>query len=85
MQQKQIELLSPAKDLATGKAAIICGADAVYIGSPKFGARSSAGNPIEDIAELVQFAHLYFARVYVTLNTVLYDDELAEVRLLIHR
>jgi putative protease len=71
-------LLAPARDLECGKTAIDCGADAVYIGAPRFGARSAAGNTIEDIAALVRYAHLYWARVYVTLNTLLYDGEIPE-------
>ena len=78
--QIKIELLAPAKNLEYGKEAIRCGADAVYIGASKFGARYAAGNSIEEIAELVDFAHSYSARVYVTLNTLLYEDELEEAR-----
>lgn len=77
-----IELLAPARDLQTGKEAILHGADAVYIGAPRFGARAAAGNSVEDIRQLVDFAHLYGGRVYVTLNTILYDDELADARAL---
>ena len=77
-----IELLSPARDLQTGKEAILHGADAVYIGAPRFGARAAAGNSVDDIRQLVDFAHLYGVRVYVTLNTILYDDELADARVL---
>jgi len=80
-----IELLAPAKDLACGLAAIDCGADAVYIGAPRFGARVRAGNTLEDIATLVQYAHRYWARVYVTVNTLLYDHELPEAVELIER
>lgn len=82
---KKIELLAPAKDLDGGMAAINCGADAVYIGAPKFGARSAAGNSLQDIQKLVQYAHQYWAKVYVTVNTILYDDELDEVQNLIHQ
>ncbi len=71
-----VELLSPAKNTEYGKAAILHGADAVYIGAPNFGARASASNSIADIEQLVRFAHLYSAKVYVTLNTVLYDNEI---------
>lgn len=71
-----IELLAPAKDLDCGKAAIDSGADAVYIGAPRFGAREQASNTLEDIAALVAHAHTYWAKVYVTLNTLLRDDEL---------
>jgi putative protease len=76
----KIELLSPAKDLECGMAAIKCGADAVYIGAERFGARISAGNSIEDIKTLVSFAHSYFARVYVTLNTILTDNEIIQAK-----
>ncbi|HQG73611.1 peptidase U32 family protein, partial [Tenuifilum sp.] len=69
----ELELLAPAKDLETGIAAITHGADAVYIAAHKFGAREKAGNPIEDIAELCHFAHAYHARVYVTVNTIIFD------------
>ncbi len=74
----RLELLAPAKDLDCGLAAISHGADAVYIGGPAFGARRAAGNPIEDIAKLCREAHRYRARVYLTLNTILFDHELAE-------
>ena len=79
-----IELLCPARNAEIGKAAILHGADAVYIGGPSHGARSAAGNSVEEIAELCTFAHLYGARVYVTLNTILYDDEIADVEQLVH-
>ena len=75
---RPIELLSPAKDLNCGIEAINHGADAVYIGAPKFGARSAAGNSLDDIRELCEYAHLYGARIYVTLNTILKEDELEE-------
>lgn len=75
---KNIELLAPAKDFTCGAAAIDCGADAVYIGAPRFGAREAAGNSLHDIAELVKHAHKYWARVYVTLNTLLRDEELPQ-------
>ena len=75
---RPVELLAPAKDLATGRAAILHGADAVYIGAPSFGARASAGVLIEDIGRLAYFTRLYRAKVYVALNTILYDDELPE-------
>ena len=81
--QKEIELLSPAKDLVGGVAAINCGADAVYIGAPKFGARATAGNTLPDIQKLVHYAHQYWAKVYVTVNTILYDNEMDEVQKLI--
>jgi len=75
-----IELLAPARDAECGRAAIDCGADAVYIGAPRFGARAAAGNSLEDIARLAEYAHKYWARVYVTLNTLLYDAELEPAR-----
>ena len=75
---KQIELLAPAKNVTVGKAAIDAGADAVYIGGPAFGARKAAGNSIEDIAELVRYASFWDARVLVTLNTLLREDEYGE-------
>ena len=77
---RKIELLSPAKDLTCGLEAIRHGADAVYIGAPKFGARAAAGNTLEDIRTLCDFAHIYDARIYVTLNTVLKEEELEEAR-----
>ena len=80
---RKIELLSPAKDLNCGIEAINHGADAVYIGAPKFGARIAAGNSLSDIRELCEYAHLYGARIYVTLNTILKDDELEEVEQMI--
>ena len=73
---RQLELLAPARDLHIGIAAIDCGADAVYIAGPQFGARQAAGNEIEDIRQLCQHAHRYGARIFVTLNTILYDTEL---------
>jgi putative protease len=76
----QLELLSPAKTAEIGREAILHGADAVYIGGPAFGARHNASNPIEDIASLVQFAHRYRARIFVTLNTILHDAELDAAR-----
>ncbi len=72
---KKIELLAPAKDLECGKTAIDCGADAVYMGGPYFGAREAAANSIEDIAAMVKYAHPYWANVYVTINTILKDEE----------
>lgn len=81
---KAIELLAPAKNLESGKVAINYGADAVYIGADRFGARAAAGNSISDIETLVQYAHLYGAKVFVTLNTILFDHELEEAERLIH-
>ncbi len=80
---RRLELLSPAKNLQCGVAAIDCGADAVYIGAPKFGARVAAGNSLDDIARLTEYAHRFGARVYVTLNTILYDEELPQMRSLL--
>lgn len=80
---RPIELLSPAKDLNCGIEAINHGADAVYIGAPKFGARSAAGNSLDDIRELCEYAHLYEARIYVTLNTILKEEELEEAERMI--
>lgn len=80
----KIELLSPAKNLDVGIAAINHGADAVYIGPSQFGARVAAGNSVEDIERLVEYAHRYYARVYVTLNTILRDDELEHARKLVN-
>ena len=74
--KKKVEILAPAKNLYQGMAAINAGADAVYIGAPQFGARTNAANSVEDIAALVQYAHLFKAQVFVVLNTILYDDEL---------
>ena len=78
-----LELLAPAKNLACGIAAIDHGADAVYIGAPKFGARAAVGNSIDDIRQLCEYAHQFGAKIYVTLNTIVYDDELDEVHQLI--
>jgi len=82
---KQIELLAPAKNLESGIAAIKCGADAVYIGAGKYGARVSAGNPIEDIEQLIKFAHKYRAKVYITVNTLLKDSEIQQAGDLIQK
>ena len=78
-----IELLAPAKNLECGIEAIKHGADAVYIGAPKYGARAAAGNSLDDLHQLAQYAHRFGAKVYVTLNTIIYDDELAEVEQLV--
>ena len=80
-----VELLSPARNLEYGKAAIIHGADAVYIGAPRFSARANASNTVADIEQLVRFAHLYRSKVYVALNTILYDNEIATAVQLIHQ
>ncbi|MCL7454445.1 MAG: U32 family peptidase [Anaerolineae bacterium] len=81
----RVELLAPAGDLERGIAAIDSGADAVYIGAPRFGARVKAGNSLEDITALVQHAHTFWARVYVTVNTLLHDHELPAAVALIHQ
>lgn len=79
----ELELLSPAGNADIGIAAIDHGADAVYIGAPRFSARADAGTPLADISRLVRYAHLYYARVYVALNTILTDAELPEARRII--
>src|SRR5665647_1387090 len=79
--KKIIELLAPAKNLICGRAAISHGADAIYIGGPKFGAREDAGNSIQDIEILVKEAQIFGVKVYVALNTILYDSELEDARL----
>ena len=81
----KIELLAPAKDASTAIAAIRCGADAVYIGAERFGAREQAGNTMAAIRQATEFAHQYYAKVYVTLNTLLYDDELPAAEKMIHQ
>ncbi|MFU6378308.1 peptidase U32 family protein [Metapseudomonas otitidis] len=80
-----LELLSPARDVHIAREAILHGADAVYIGGPSFGARHNACNEVADIAQLVEFAHRFHARVFVTINTILHDDELEPARALIHQ
>lgn len=75
---RQLELLAPARDAEIGIAAISCGADAVYIAGPQFGARQAAGNDIDEIRRLCGYAHRYGARIFVTLNTILYDEELED-------
>ncbi len=80
---QRIELLAPARNIECGIEAIKHGADAVYIGGPSFGARSAAGNSVDDIAQLCKYAHLFGARIYVTLNTILWDDELKQAEQLI--
>ncbi|WP_294747245.1 U32 family peptidase [uncultured Prevotella sp.] len=80
-----LELLSPAKNLECGIAAIDHGADAVYIGAPHFGARAAVGNSVDDIRSLCDYAHRYGAKVYVTVNTIVYDDELDGVRQLLQQ
>ena len=80
---RTLELLSPARDLATAIAAIDCGADAVYIGGPDHGARAAASNSIEDIRSLVRYAHQFGVKVYVTLNTLVYESEIDDVKRLV--
>ncbi|MBR5654918.1 MAG: U32 family peptidase [Prevotella sp.] len=82
---RMIELLAPAKELACGIAAVDHGADAVYIGAERFGARAAAGNSVADIAALCEYAHLFRAKVYVTVNTIIYDEELLETKDLLRR
>ena len=77
---RNIELLAPAKDYLSAVDAIDCGADAIYIGAGRFGARYAATNSTEDIARVVEYAHRFGAKVYVTLNTLLFDDELTEAQ-----
>jgi putative protease len=81
---QRIELLAPAKDLECGMAAINCGADALYMGGARFGAREAAGNSLEDIRALAAYAHKYWARLYVTINTLLTDAELEPAARMIH-
>ena len=83
IRQRKIELLAPAKNLECGIAAVDHGADAIYIGAPRFGARAAAGNSLEDIAELVRYAHVYNVRIYVTVNTILKDEELKDTEKMI--
>ncbi|MDR1525656.1 MAG: U32 family peptidase [Tannerella sp.] len=82
---RPIELLAPAKDLNCGLEAVRHGADAVYIGAPRFGARAAAGNTVEDIRKLCDYAHIFNVRVYVALNTILKDDELKVAEHMIHQ
>ena len=81
----RIELLAPAKDGPTARAAILCGADAVYLGADRFSAREAAGNAMSVIREITDFAHQYYARVYVTLNTLLHERELAAAQKMAHQ
>ena len=83
VKKRKIELLSPARSIKEGIAAVNHGADAVYIGAMQFGARQAAGNSVEDIAKLVEYAHLYKVKVYVTLNTIVEDSDIAQVEKLI--
>lgn len=83
--KKKVEILAPAKNLMQGMFAINAGADAVYIGAPLYGARTNATNSLEDIAELVKYAHLFKAQVFVVVNTILYDHELADCKKMIYQ
>ena len=76
--RRNIELLCPARDYRAAVAAVDCGADALYIGASGYGARRAATNTTDDIARVVAYAHLFGVRVYVTLNTILYESELAD-------
>ena len=80
---KPLELLAPARTAEVGIAAIDCGADAVYIAGPAFGARQAAGNSVEDIARLCEYAHRFGARIFATVNTIIYENELPEARNLV--
>lgn len=82
---KRVELLAPAKDKNTAFTAINCGCDALYAGAISFGARKKAGNSIDDIKEIVSYAHKFYVRVYVTINTILDDEELVEAQRLIEK
>lgn len=81
---RKLELLAPAKDLKCGITAIDCGADAVYIGAARFGARQAVGNSIDDINELCEYAHKFGCKVYVTVNTIIYDNELEDTQKLLN-
>ena len=83
LQSRKIELLAPARNVETAIAAIDSGADAVYIGATQFGARQAAGNTVEDIARLVDYAHIFGVKVYVTLNTILTNEEIEPAERLI--
>ncbi len=85
MTSDEIELLAPAKDVPTARAAIQCGTDAVYIGAERFSAREAAGNTFQAIRQAADFAHQYYAKVYVALNTLLYDNELTLAEKMIQR
>ena len=79
-----LELLAPARNADIGIAAIDCGADAVYIAGPEFGARQDAGNSLEDVRRLCEYAHRFGVRIFLTLNTILYDSELPEAERILH-
>ena len=80
-----LSLLAPARDKSVAIAAVQAGADAIYIGAPAYGARQAAGNSLEDLAEVVQYAHTYGVQVLVTVNTLLHDEEYADAVQMIHR
>ena len=82
-ERRSLELLAPARTADIGIAAIDCGADAVYIAGPAFGARQAAGNPVEDIRRLCRYAHRFGVRIYVTFNTLVYEEEIPQARLLL--
>ena len=82
---EKLELLAPAQDYKTAISAINCGADAVYIGASNFGARINASNSLEDIKKVIDYAHLFNVKVYITINTILDDEELKECEKLIHK
>jgi 23S rRNA 5-hydroxycytidine C2501 synthase len=84
VQLRELEILAPAKNIDIGIAATDCGADALYIAGPSFGAREAAGNTIDDIEKLVKYAHRYGTRVYMVLNTILFDNELDKATNLAH-
>lgn len=81
---RSIELLCPARNPETAIAAINHGADAIYIGYERFGAREAAGNSLSDIEKIIQYAHIYHSRVYIALNTIIYENELKDIQKLIH-
>ena len=82
-ERRNLELLAPARTADIGVAAIDCGADAVYIAGPAFGARQAAGNPVEDIRRLCDYAHRFGARIYVTFNTLVYEEEIPQAQRLL--
>ena len=82
---RALELLAPARTADIGIAAVDCGADAVYIAGPAFGARQAAGNSVEDVARLCRYAHRFGVRIYVTVNTLVYEEEIPEVRRLLQQ
>lgn len=82
---RNLQLLAPARDMQTAMAAINCGADAIYMGGPDHGARAAAANSIDDITAVCDYAHRFGVKVYVTLNTLIYDNELADVERLVHK